>query len=118
MFKRIKIRSYEMGLYFHDREFKGLLAEGRHVFFDPLCKVRVEVVSQRDPWLVHEKLDMIVKSGALKDRAVVVDLKDYQRGLVWVEGRFSHVLPPGLYAYWTGQREVKVEELLTRSALR
>ena len=36
---------------------------------------------------------MIVRSGALKDRAVVLDLKDYQRALVWVDGRFSHILP-------------------------
>ena len=27
-------------------------APGRHWFFDPLGKVRVDVVSQRDPWLV------------------------------------------------------------------
>ena len=28
-FKRIKIRSYEIGLYFRDREFRGLLAKAR-----------------------------------------------------------------------------------------
>ena len=56
-----------------------LLSQGRYWLFDPLGKVRVDVVSQRDPWLVHEKLDVIVKSGVLKDRAMVLDLKDYQR---------------------------------------
>ena len=109
MLKTVKIRSYEVGLHFRDGEFKGLLGAGRHWFFDPLGKVKVEVVSQRSPWLTHEKLDVIVKSGALKDRAVVLDLKDHQRALVWVDGRFSHVLPPGLYAYWTTFREVAVE---------
>ncbi|MFV1967714.1 MAG: slipin family protein [Pirellulaceae bacterium] len=108
-FKRIKIRSYEMGLYFRDGEFKGLLDAGRHWLFDSLLKVRVDIVSQRDAWLAHDKLDMIVKSGALKDRAVVLDLKDHQRGLVWIEGRFSHILAPGLYAYWTGVKDVRVE---------
>ncbi len=105
--KTIKIKSYEVGLYFRDGEFKGLLSKGRHWLFDPLGKVRVDVVSTRDAWLIHDKLDMIVKSGALVDRAVVLDLKDYQRGLVWIEGRFSHVLPPGLYAYWTTTREIE-----------
>ena len=115
VYKYIKIRSYEIGLHFRDREFKGLLTKGRHWLFDPLGKVRVEIVSQRDPWLVHEKLDVIVKSGALADRAIVLDLKDYERGLVWVDGRFSHVLPPGLYAYWTGQKDVKVEVVDART---
>ena len=103
-FKRIKIRSYETGLHFRDGEFKGLLGEGRHCLFDPLMTVRVDVASLRDARLAHDKLDMIVKSGALKDRATVMDLKDDQRGLVWIEGRFSHLLAPGLYAYWHGVR--------------
>src|SRR5262245_48640770 len=112
--KRYKIRTYEMGLYFWDGEFKGLLVPGKHWVLDPLFRARVEVVSQRTPWLAHDKLDMIVKSGSLKDRAVVLDLKDYERGLVWVDGRFSHVLPAGLYAYWIGQKAVRVEVIDAR----
>jgi regulator of protease activity HflC (stomatin/prohibitin superfamily) len=114
MFKRIHIHSYEVGLYFRDGEFRGLLPPGRRWLFDPLWKTRVDVVSQRTPWLQHEKLDMIVKSGALAGRAEVVDLKDYQRALVWVDGRFSHILPPGLYAYWTGVKEVRIEVIDAR----
>ena len=115
VFNRIKIRSYEMGLRFRDGEFEALVAPGRHWIFNPLGRVKVDVVSQRDPWLVHDKLDVIVKSGALKDRAVVVDLKDYEQALVWIDGRFSHILPPGLSAYWTGQREVRVEVVDART---
>jgi len=116
MLKTVKIRSYEMGLSFRDGEFEGLLGEGRHWFFDPFGKVQVEIVSQRAPWLLHEKLDVIVKSGVLADRAVVLDLKDHQRALVWIDGRFSHVLPPGLYAYWTTFREVTVQLIDVRGA--
>jgi regulator of protease activity HflC (stomatin/prohibitin superfamily) len=106
--KLVKVHDHEIGLYFHDGEFRGLLEPGRHWFLDLLRRVRVEVVSQRAPWLAHEKLDMIVKSGALEGRAIVVDLKDYERALVWIDGRFSHVLAPGLYAYWTAFRDVKI----------
>src|SRR5262249_39165579 len=109
IFKRIKIRNFEMGFHFHDGEFRGLLRAGEHWFFDTLDKVRVDVASQRDPWIVHEKLDVIVKSGALKELATILDLKDYQRALVWIDGRFSHVLPAGLYAYWTTLRDVTAE---------
>ena len=107
--KRIKVRTFEMGLHFRDGEFRGLLPAGTHWLFDPLGKVRVDIVSRREPWLVHKELDAIVKSGALEGHAVVVDLKDHQRALVWTEGRFTHVLPPGLFAYWTGQKQLRVE---------
>ena len=51
VFKRVKIHTHEMGLYFREGEFRGLLETGRHWFFDPLKRVRVEVVSQRSPGL-------------------------------------------------------------------
>ena len=113
--KYVKVRKYEVGLYFRDGEFRGLLEAGRYWFFDPLGRVHVDVVSQRTPWLVHDKLDVIVKSGALEGRAKVLDLKDYQRGLVWIDGRFSHVLPPGLCAYWTTFCDVKTEVVDART---
>jgi regulator of protease activity HflC (stomatin/prohibitin superfamily) len=109
LFRHIKIRSYEIGLRFRDDEFTGIVAPGSYWMFDPLSKLRIDVVSQREPWFMHPKLDVIVKSGALAGRATVLDLKDNERALVWIDSRFSHVLPPGLYAYWTGVREVKTE---------
>jgi hypothetical protein len=116
LFKHAKVRSYEMGLYFHEGEFRGLLSAGSHWIFDPLGRVSIEIASQRAPQLVHEKLDLIVASGELKGRAVVVDLKDDQRGLVWIDGRFRLVLGPGLYVYWTGCRAVRVEIVDVRRA--
>lgn len=109
MFKHINIRSYEMGLVFRDHDFHGLLPVGSHWLFDPWRKLHVAVVSRREPWLVHEKLDLIVKSGVLAGQAEVLDVQDHQRALVWVEGRFSHILPAGLYAYWLGQKRVQVD---------
>ena len=109
LIKTAKVRSYEKGLYFQDREFQGILDAGRYWFVDPLFKVKVDVVSQRAPWIEHKDLDVIVKSGALEGHATVVDLKDNQRALVWVDGRFKKVLGPGLYALWTKVRDVRVE---------
>lgn len=109
LIKTAKIRSYEKGLYFRDREFQGILDPGRHWLVDLLFKVKVDVVSQRTPWIKHEDLDVIVKSGALEEDAAVVDLKDNQRALVWVEGRFEKVLGRGLYALWTKVCDVRIE---------
>ncbi|QDV33310.1 slipin family protein [Tautonia plasticadhaerens] len=114
MIRRVVVRSFEQGLLFRRGEFRGLVGEGTHWFFDPLGRIEVEVVSMRAPRLVHDRLDLIVKSGALKPMADVVDLKDDRRALVWIDGRFSHVLGPGLHAYWTGPREVRVEVVETR----
>jgi len=106
---KVLVRSFERGLLFRDGEFKGVLEPGTHWFFSLTVETRVDVVSMRDPWLKHIDLDLIIASGALKDQATVVDLKDKQRGLVWLDGRFLYVLMPGRYVYWHGFREVRVE---------
>jgi regulator of protease activity HflC (stomatin/prohibitin superfamily) len=107
--RRYLIRSFEMGLYFRDGEFRGLLGVGTHWFFDPFGKVAVDVVSRRAPFLAHDKLDLIVKSGELKGLAEVLDLQDDERALVWVDRRFAWIGGPGQSAYWTQPRQVKVE---------
>ncbi len=114
LIKRIKIQSYEIGLHFRAGEFQGLLGEGVYWFFDPLMRDQVDIVSKRDPELVHDKLDVLVKADALGERAVVLDLKDHQRALVWIDGRFSRILAPGLYAYWTELCDVRVEVIDAR----
>ncbi|MEM6822133.1 MAG: slipin family protein [Verrucomicrobiota bacterium] len=109
MIKRNVIRSYERGLIFKNKEFKEILGAGTYWFFDPLNRIRVDVVSERDPWILSNDLDLIVRSGKLKGLAEVIDLKDYQRALVWIDNRFEIVLEAGLYALWTGSKDIRIE---------
>lgn len=109
MFKKINIRSFEVGLKFRDGEFASLIGSGKRFIFARFGKIQVQIVSKRDPWIVNEQLDMIVQSGKLAGQAEVVDLRDHQRALVWIDGRFDRILGPGLYAYWNDLRQVSVE---------
>jgi regulator of protease activity HflC (stomatin/prohibitin superfamily) len=109
MIRYIHIRNHERGLLFRDGDLKDVLRPGRYWYFDPLFKLRLERMSPRNPWLVHPDLDLIVKSGKLAGEAIVVDLKDYERALVWIDGRFASLLDSGLYAFWTSEHEVRVE---------
>jgi regulator of protease activity HflC (stomatin/prohibitin superfamily) len=115
--RRFKIREHERGLEFRDREFEEVLQPGVHQRFDPLRKRQVDVVSVREPWLAHEALDVIVRSGALRREARVLDLKAHERAIVWVDGRLEAVLKPGLYALWTVFRNVEAEIVNARPAL-
>jgi len=107
--RSFKVREFERGFYFRDREFKGVLRPGRHWITDPLMKARVDIVGVRDPWIRHHELDVIVKSGALGNEAEVVDLKDSERALVWIDGRFSALLGPGTHALWKVFRRVELD---------
>lgn len=104
-----KIREFERGLLFRNKEFRGVLRPGRHLMVDPLWQIRVKTVSVRQPWLSDPDLEVIVRSGALGDEARVLDLEQNERALVWINGRFAVVVPPGLSAVWTVFQRVRVE---------
>ncbi len=51
----IKIRKYERGLLFRDKEFRKALRPGRHWILDPLFRANAQVVSVRDVWLKWQR---------------------------------------------------------------
>ncbi|MDR1922832.1 MAG: slipin family protein [Planctomycetaceae bacterium] len=112
--QKIKVQTNEFGLHFIEDEFKEVLKPGTYWFFDPKKKHSVEVSSQLQPWLLIPKLEEIIFSGKLKGLAEVIDLKDNQRALVWVDGRFNTILFPGYHVYWLGPKNVSVEIIDTK----
>ena len=115
MIRLVKIGTLERGLQFVGREFVRVLRPGWHLVLDPLFRARVDVVSVREPFLVHRDLEVIVRSGALGAEARVLDLEQHQRALIWVDGRFAGVRTPGLAVLWTVFRQLRVEVVDARS---
>jgi len=101
-----RVRSHEKGLLFKNGEFRAILDTGRHWLLGFDRNTRIDIASQRDPWLRHPDLDLIIRSGALQDQAQTLDLKDHERALVWIDNRFARILGPGQHALWTAFREV------------
>ena len=114
MIRRMKIKPHERGLLWREGDLVAVLRPGVHWYLDPLLKYRLQVVTPRDPWLAHKDLDLIAKSGKLGSDAIVIDLKDHERALVWIDARFARILGPGLYVLWTVERAIRVESIDAR----
>jgi len=109
---RIKIRDFERGLLFRDRQFREVLGPGTH--WRAGLRLRVDRASLRQPLLVHPDLDLIARSGRLSGHAEVLDLAGHERALVFVDGRPEAVLRAGLHAVWTGFQKVAIERVDAR----
>jgi len=110
MIRRIKIRKTERGLRFREGDFVSIMAPGVHWMFDPLMRGRVDIVSIREPILLHRDAEVIARSGELDESAEIVDLKDHERAIVWVNGRYHTLLGAGLHVLWTLFHDVRVEK--------
>lgn len=104
-----ELADHERAFVFIDGKFDRVLKPGLHVLWTSLRKVRVEVVDMREPVYASADLPRIVRGNTLEDDANVLDVKDSQRALVWVDGRFRAALRPGLYLTWKGLNDVRVE---------
>lgn len=109
MIHRWKIYPHTRGIVFRENSPIGVLRPGVYWKFDPAMKLRLEIVSTRNGWLVHKDLDLMVKAGILDGEAMVLDLKDYERALVWLDGRFAGIMDTGLYALWTAEQKIRIE---------
>jgi regulator of protease activity HflC (stomatin/prohibitin superfamily) len=115
--RRVKVLEHERALVFKNGALEEVLQPGVHWRLDPLFRLKAEVVSIRNGWLIHPDVELLVKSGRLGADVRVVDLKTHQRAIVWADGRLELVLKPGVYALWTALRDVRVDVLDARGAL-
>ena len=113
-YKRIVIAQHERGLYLKDRSIKKILAPGVYRIVDPLDRVSVEVYNLTVPEFEHPYIDVLVsEQGALcKRHFQVIELGEYEVGLVYKNGKLNGVLAPATrQLYWKGPIDVKVEVL-------
>ena len=66
--RRVKVLEHERALVFKDGAFEGVLQPGVHWMLDPLLRLKVDVVSIRNGWLVHPDLEPMVQLGPARPR--------------------------------------------------
>ena len=115
MLRTFHIGKYERGFLFRKNDFVERLDSGRHWFWDPWFRLHVDRVPLTQTAVDHPELAVMVKVGAFSGQAEVVDVKDHERALVWVDGRLYGLYRPGVHVFWNVLSEVRVEILDARS---
>lgn len=113
-FKRVVIAQHERGLYLKDRSIVRILKPGVYWIFD--IRVRVEIVDTRQPQVTHELVEALVDSWATRSIKLfeqyfrVIDLGDYEIGLVYQRNALQKVLQPGKrYIYWQDSSDLDIK---------
>ncbi|NRA56608.1 MAG: slipin family protein [Phycisphaerales bacterium] len=112
MLKTIRVRTLELGLWFRHGDLYRVLEPG--VYRVPNVRPwsrrdHIEVVDTLRPRFSHERLRALVSDQRLASRLTIVDLKDDERALVWIDGRLGAILSSGLHAFWSAPATVEVE---------
>ena len=112
LFRKIKIRQHERGVWFRDGDFRRLLEPGQHRLWSPFWGARRDVILPADTLATrfdHALLDVMLAHPHVRDALHVVDLTDVERALVWKDERLAYVLGPGRHAFWKTPYRLCVE---------
>lgn len=111
MRKTVRIRKHELGLWFRHGDLHDVLTPGAHAVWSlPFSQSDAfETVDTLNARFEHERLQELVQHEKLKPLLTVIDLKDDERALAWIDGRLSAILGPGRHAYWNGTASINIE---------
>ncbi|GGB12974.1 slipin family protein [Puia dinghuensis] len=97
--KRVTINAYQMGLVFKNGVYQRLLREGKYWLS---FTEKVEIYDRTKPFTPALELNLLLKDEQLKDALHLVEVKDNDIVLQYVNGLLNQVLTAGRYAYWKG----------------
>jgi len=97
-FGEARIAPHERGLLFRRERPEVFLEPGLHRFWalDPTVELHVYDTGEPVPDVTDDLLLLLPQSDVVQ-----ATINEFQRGLLYVNGRFERVLPPGRYAFWT-----------------
>lgn len=96
---KILIRESQRGLLYKNGKYIKLLPPGKYYEYGGR---EIEVVELSQP--LHSKLcplETLLSDEELRKSLTVAEVADEQLGLLYVNGKFSTVLRPGKYAFWS-----------------
>jgi regulator of protease activity HflC (stomatin/prohibitin superfamily) len=95
--KRVIVNAYQAGLLFKDGAYSRMLKAGTYWLWP---SETVKVYDLATPFLAPVELNILLQDQALADALHVIDVKDNEITLVYVNGVLCSVLAAGRYAYW------------------
>ncbi|XAL98317.1 slipin family protein [Phycisphaeraceae bacterium D3-23] len=114
---RVELADDERALLWVDGRLRGVLAPGRHVFWNGPAKVEVETYNVDDFVFTHKKIEAVLALPTASRYFDGVHVEPGETVLVYRDGVRVGELSPGLYVYWrgAGRIERKIVDLREQS---
>lgn len=105
----IEIKDNEIGIQFRNGNFHKVLGPGRYAYWKSMVKNEFQIFDT-DEIEVPKNLDRkLVTSSPVKIYINQYQIQSYERGLLFVEGKFVRELNPGIYYFWKNNKLTSVQ---------
>ncbi len=97
--QRLRVKAYEVALVFKMGALERILTTGKYWI---TWGYNVECYQMTKPFHPKQNLDILLKNDQLYSMLEIIEIKDHELGLQYVNGNFDKPLGPGKYAFWKG----------------
>lgn len=104
----LELKSNERALVWVEGRFLGILGPGLHVLWKIYQSVETEVVDINTVMFQHPRLPQIVRADGAAAELNVEYVEQNQAGLLYINGRFSGILEPGMHVFWKHAARISV----------
>jgi len=124
----VKVADSEIALKYEDGIFKGVMTPGKYAFWKGVIDYTFTIVDLTKKE-IPENIDVnLLLKPELASYLRVYTVESYEKGILYLDGKFDRVLEPGFYLFWKNavlifvvkadlrqlQLEVSGQEILTR----
>ncbi|MFA9391380.1 MAG: slipin family protein [Prolixibacteraceae bacterium] len=97
--KQVTINKGTIGLVFRKGEYRRAMTDGKHWL---KWNEVVTVYDLAKPFYPGIDLNLLLNDQHLAEKMIVLEVKDHEIALQYINGNFNGVLHPGRYAFWKG----------------
>lgn len=106
--EQISIKENEVALVYARGNFSTLLTSGNYFYFKGIISLQVDVVNLNSIEEITSVDLSILKNHRVAQYVKTFKLENYERGLLFQDGRFIKHLSSGSYSYWHGSHSIEM----------
>lgn len=104
----VEVADDELVLVYQNKNFKQVLAAGKHAFWKGLNKYSFVTVNLGDYEIAADIDKNALEKPQLAGYIRVFKVESYEKGLLILDGNFEKVIEPGNYIFWKNSRVIQV----------
>lgn len=124
----ITVKQQEIALLYENGLFKSVLPAGKHAFWKGMAEYTVTIIDLSKCDITERVERAILVRPELQPYIRIYTIESYEKGLLYVDGKFSKALEPGIHYFWKNpvvltvyktdtrqlQMEINGQEILTK----
>lgn len=104
----IDVKDNELVFQYIDNIFKNVLTSGRYAFWNRILKQKFITINLNDIEISEEIDPSLLSRKEVLNYVRVYVVESYEKGIMFVNGKFDKVLEPGVYFFWKNVTPISV----------